>query len=206
MPDFRSQDFKNVLFPVHTITNSMNLYEMYPTVFDFNEFQVQLHPGLSINRIFKYIVYVYDQGSPFYTQIDDLTERKKEAAKEAELKQVRGEFTNETKAILNCENKKVNAMILRYCRIQGKEFANIVASNEAFYQLNLKLLSNNPDDGDAKEKAALDKSITDMAKRLNEKARAFLSQETAKGLKEDLWVLAEDEAANIMISPEDYAV
>jgi hypothetical protein len=206
MADFRSQDFKEILFPVHTLTMSMNLFETYPNLYDFDEFMEVLPPEIPIAKVFKYIVYVYDKKSPFYTQIDDLIDRKKQAALEVDFKLTEdGEFTEEVKAVLNCKNKRVNAMILRYCRIQGKEFTNIVASNEAFYQLNLKLLSNHPDDGDSKSKAALDNDVTNMAKRLSEKARDFLSQETAKGLEEDLWILAEDEAANINISPEDHA-
>ena len=206
MADFRSQDFINILFPVHTLTMSMNLFDTYPKLLDFEEFGMKLPPEIPINKVFKYIVYVYDSRSPFYNQIDDLIDRKKQAAKEVEfLLTEEGEFCPDVKEVLNCENKRVNAMILRYCRMQGKEFTNIVASNEAFYQINLKLLSNDKDSGDAKTKASLDEDATKMAKRLNEKVRDFIRQETAKGLEEDLWILAEEEAANIKIVPEDYA-
>jgi len=90
--------------------------------------------------------------------------------------------------------------------MQSKEFTNIVASNEAFYQINLQLLSNGEGGSDTKEKATLDKLATDMAERLDDKVRKFLSQENSKSIEKDLWVLAEDEAANIKISPEDYAL
>ncbi len=186
MADFRSQDFKEILFPVHTLTMSMHLFDTFPNLLDYEEFGKKLPPELPINKVFKYIVYVYDSRSPFYTQIEDLIERKKQAAKEVNFYLTEeGEFHPEVKAVLNCENKRVNAMILRYCRMQGKEFTNIVASTEAFYQINLKLLSNDKD-SDAKEKAALDDQATKMAKRLNDKVREFLRQETAKGLEEDL--------------------
>ena len=102
-------------------------------------------------------------------------------------------------------------MIIRYCRLQGKDFTNLMASQEAFYQINVQLLSNiqtdNNDDAVAvaKKKAELDKAADDFNERLNEKARRFLTQEIAQGLHDDLWSLAEDEALNINISPEDYA-
>lgn len=207
MADFRSDDFKNLLFPVHTLTMSMNLFDVFPALLDYEEFTKRLPPEIPINKVFKYIVFVYDKKSPFYNQIDDLIQRKKEAAKEVDfLLTEDGEFHKTVLEVLNCENKKVNAMILRYCRIQGKEFTNIVASNEAFYQINLKLLSNDKDSADAKEKASLDEQATKMANRLNEKVREFLSQETAVGLEKDLWILAEEEAANLKITPEDYAL
>jgi len=205
MADFRSQDFKEILFPVHTLTMSMNLFDKFPKLLDYDEFGAKLPPELPIIKVFRYIVYVYDSKSPFYTQIEDLIERKKQAAKEVDFYLTdEGEFHPEVKGVLDCENKRVNAMILRYCRMQGKEFTNIVASTEAYYQINLELLSNDKDD-DAKGKAALDKQATEVGDRLNEKIRNFLREETAKGLEEDLWILAEEEAANIKITPEDYA-
>jgi len=207
MADFRSQDFENLLFPVHTLTMSMNIFDTFPSLLDYDEFGKKLPPEIPINKVFKYIVYVYDKKSPFYNQIDDIITRKKEAAKEVEfLLTEEGEFCSEVKSVLNCENKNVNAMILRYCRMQSKEFTNIVASNEAFYQINLQLLSNGEGGSDTKEKATLDKLATDMAERLDDKVRKFLSQENSKSIEKDLWVLAEDEAANIKISPEDYAL
>ena len=83
-------------------------------------------------------------------------------------------------------------------------------AQEAFYQINLQLLSNIKSETDSAikfstEKAKLDDLATDYSERLDEKARKFLSQETAQGLHDDLWRLAEEEAMNIPITPEDYA-
>jgi len=204
MADFRSQDYKDILFPVHALTSSMDIFETYPKLNDFSEFKKKLKPSLQINKVFKYIVYVYDQKSPFYTQVDDITNRKKEAAVEVDFPTNEdGEFIDEVIDILNCKNLDVNAMIIRYCRIQGQEFTNLAVSQEVFYQVNLQLLTFSDDPA---KKAKLDDDATKMAKRLNEKSRAFLSQETKKSLYDELWSLAEDEAANIKITPEDYAV
>jgi len=188
----------------------MGIFDAFPKLLDYQEFGVQLPGELSINKVFKYIVYAYDQKSPFVTQIDDLVLRKKEAIQEAGFLANNNEFSEVVKKMLNCENEKVNKMIIRYCRLQGKDFTNLVASQEAFYQINAQLLSNIKSDKDdavetAKKKAALDKAADEFNERLDEKARRFLAQETAQELHNNLWSLAEDEALNINISPEDYA-
>lgn len=211
MAHFKSQDFKDMLYPVHTLKRDVDIFKSFPKLKDFEEFGVTLSPTIPITKIFKYIVYAYDQRSPFFTQIEDLRERKILSIKEAGFEPTHQKgFNDSVRMVLNCEHKKVNAMIIRYCRFQGKEFTNLVSSQEAFYQSNLQLLSNiqsKDDDANkvAQEKAKLDELLSKHAERLNEKARKFLSQETAEGLHEDLWKLAEDEAEAIMITPEDYA-
>lgn len=211
MAHFKSQDFKDILYPVHTLKRGMDIFVAFPKLQDFEEFKTPLSAAIPIDKVFKYIVYAYDQRSPFFTQIEDLRERKILAIQEAgfEPNHKKG-FNEAVRMILNCEHKKVNLMIIRYCRLQGQDFTNLISSQEAFYQINLQLLSNiQSDDDDAikfsTDKAKLDELATKHAERLNEKARKFLSQETAEGLHEDLWKLAEDEAANIKLNPEDYA-
>ncbi len=211
MVHFKPVDYKEILYPVHTLKKGMDIFNAFPKLLDYKEFGIKLPGELSINKVFKYIVYAYDQKSPFVTQIDDLVLRKKEAVQEAGFMAKNNSFSAVVKDMLNCENEKVNKMIIRYCRLQGKDFTNLMASQEAFYQINVQLLSNiqtdNNDDAVAvaKKKAELDKAADDFNGRLNEKARRFLTQETAQGLHDDLWSLAEDEALNINISPEDYA-
>jgi hypothetical protein len=211
MVHFKPIDYKEILYPVHTLKKGMGIFESFPKLFDHDEFGVTLPPTLPFDKVFRYIVYAYDQKSPFVTQIDDLITRKKEAVQEAGFIAKNNSFSAVVKDMLNCENEKVNKMIIRYCRLQGKDFTNLMASQEAFYQINVQLLSNiqtdNNDDAVAvaKKKAELDKAADDFNERLNEKARRFLTQEIAQGLHDDLWSLAEDEALNINISPEDYA-
>lgn len=211
MAHFKSQDFKDILYPVHTIGRGVDILKSFPKLADFEEFTVPLSSSIPFNKIFKYIVYAYDKKSPFFTQVEDLRERKILSMHEAgfESNHKKG-FNEAVRMVLNCEHKKVNSMIIRYCRFQGMEFTNLAASQEAFYNSNLQLLSNIQSEDDdankvAQDKAKLDELLTKHAERLNEKARGFLSQETAIGLHEELWVLVEDEAANIKLTPEDYA-
>jgi hypothetical protein len=189
----------------------VDIFVVFPKLNDFDEFKAKLPPTLPKDKVFKYIVYAYDQKSPFYTQIEDLVERKKAAVREAGFEPThKSGFNENVKQMLNCEFKEINLMIIRYCRLQGRDFTNLIASQEAFYQSNVQLISNIKDVGDdankvAQDKSKLDELLTKHAERLNEKARKFLSQETAQGLHDDLWSMAEEEAMNIKITPEDFA-
>ena len=210
MVNFKPTDYKEILYPIHTLKRGMDIFEAFPKLFDYEEFGVVLPPKLPIEKVFRYIVYTYDQKSPFVLQIDDLIQRKKESVQAAGFIPQNNSFAPEVKTMLNCQNEKINKMIIRYCRLQGKDFTNLMASQEAFYQINVQLLSNIKSDTDdavevAKKKAALDKAADEFNERLDEKARRFLTQETAQELHDSLWSLAEDEALNISISPEDYA-
>ncbi len=210
MVHFKNQDYKEILYPVHTLKMGVDIFDSFPKLLDYEEFGVRLPASLPLDKVFKYIVYTYDQKSPFVLQIDDLIQRKKEAIQEAGFVARNNIFPEAVKKILNCENEKINEMIIRYCRLQGKDFTNLVASQEAFYQINIQLLSNIKTDNDdavevAKKKAALDKAADEFNERLDEKARRFLTQETAQSLHNSLWSLAEDEALAIKVTPEDYA-
>lgn len=210
MPHFKTKDFNDLLFPVHTLKSGMDIFSVFPTLKEYTEFTIPLSATIPFLKVFKYIVFTYDEKSPFFRQIEDLVERKKAAILEAGFKVNKdGAFSDSVKSILNCEDGRVNKMIIRYCRLQGKDFTNLIASQEAFYQINAELMKGIGQDEDAltvvTKKATLDKLADEFNERLNEKARNFLSQEVAQGLHNDLWTLAEDESAKITITPEDYS-
>jgi hypothetical protein len=161
--------------------------------------------------LFKYIVFAYDSKSPYVTQIDNLKERKIQAAIDAGFttSHSRG-FSDTVIMMLNCQIEAVNAMIIRYLRIQGKDITGLAVDQEVYYELNLRVLrklagDETEKDAQAKAKAALSLDKDKMRIRLEENARSFLEQETAQGLHETLWKLAEDEIVNIQLTPEDYA-
>lgn len=211
MADFKSKDFDNILYPVHTLKKGMDLFSQFDELLNYKEFTEKIPQSTPIERVFKYIVFAYDSKSPYVTQINDLTERKIEAAKDAGFRTTHEKgFSDTVVKILNCQNDKVNAMIIRYLRMQGKDITGLAVDQEVYYQLNLRVLrglSGTEDDKDAqaKVKAELSEKKDKMRLRLEENARNFLEQEKAQGLHEKLWELAENEAEHIKLTPEDYA-
>lgn len=204
---FKSQDFKDMLYPIHTLKKGEYVLNAFDQLMDYEEFRLE-NPPIPLDPLMRYIIYAYDQKSPFVTQIEDLVERKKQAMLEAGVVPGKNGFNEKTKRVLNCEDGRSNKAIIRYCRLQGKDLTGLIASQEAFYQINLQLITNDPSDedklGTAEKKAKLDNLASQFNTRLDEKARSFLTQETANGLHKDLWSLADDEAM-INLTPEDYA-
>ena len=108
MVHFKNQDYKEILYPVHTLKMGVDIFDSFPKLLDYEEFGVRLPASLPLDKVFKYIVYTYDQKSPFVLQIDDLIQRKKEAIQEAGFVARNNIFPEAVKKILNCENEKIN--------------------------------------------------------------------------------------------------
>ena len=211
MSDFKSKDFDNILYPVHTLKKGMDLFTQFPQLLDHQEFTKNLPASTPIDKVFKYIVFVYDSKSPYVTQISDLTDRKIQAAKDAGFRTNHSHgFSDTVIKMLNCQIDSVNEMIIRYLRIQGKDITGLAVDQEVYYQLNLRVLrglvgDEAEKDAQAKVKAQLSLDKDKMRIRLEENSRNFLEQEVAQGLHDKLWEIAGDEAEKIMLTPEDYA-
>lgn len=211
MAEFKSKDFENILYPVHTLKKGMDIFDILPELLDYKEFTLPIPASIKREKLFTYIVYAYDSKSPYVTKIDNIKDRKIQAALDAGFRTTDAKgFTDSVLKMLNCENDNINEMIIRYLRIQGKDITGLAVDQEAYYQINLRIirgLAGNDDEKDkqAEAKAKLSKQKDDMRLRLEENARNFLEQEIAIGLHKKLWELAEDEAEFIKLTPEDYA-
>ena len=211
MAEFKAKDFDGLLYNVTLVKKSVHIFEAFPTLLNHKEFGLKLPSSLPIEKVFPYIVYVYDKKSPYVTLIDDLRERKIQAAKDAGFRVTSKKgFTDSVISMLNCEIDSVNEMIIRYLRMQGKDITGLAVDQETYYQINLQLIKGIEDDDEdknktAKAKAELSKTASEMRVRLEEDARNFLQEEVAKGLHDKLWDLAGEEAEYIKLTPEDYA-
>lgn len=211
MSDFKSKDFENILYPVHTLKKSMDLFTEYHQLLDHKEFTKTLPASTPIEKVFKYIVFVYDSKSPYVTQISDLTDRKIQAAKDSGFRTTHTNgFSDTVIKMLNCQIDPINEMIIRYLRMQGKDITGLAVDQEVYYQLNLRVLrglvgDEAEKDAQAKIKAQLSLDKDKMRLRLEENSRNFLQQEVAQGLHDKLWEIAGDEAEKIKLTPEDYA-
>ena len=214
MVEFKPKDFDGLLYNVHALKKSMGIFDAYPDLLSHKEFALKVPASLPINKVFSYIVFVYDKKSPYVTLIDELRARKLQAALDCGFRTThqRG-FSDSVISMLNCENDNINEMIVRYLRLQGKDITGLAVDQEAYYQINLQIIKGidkSKDDDEktklAKAKAELSKVSGEMRTRLETAARDFLEGEVAQGLHDKLWDLAENEAEYIKLTPEDYAV
>ena len=214
MSEFKAKDFDKILYPVHKLKKGADIFESYPNLLDYPEFTEsinKLSASTPIDKVFKYIVFIYDSKSPYVTQISDLTTRKIQAAKDVGFRTNHASgFSSSVVSMLNCQSDVINEIIIRYLRLQGKDITGMAVDQEVYYQLNRRVLrglvgNEDEKDAQAKIKAQLSLEKDKMRIRLDETARNFLQQEVAQGLHDKLWEIAGEEAEHIKLTPEDYA-
>ena len=131
--EFSDKDFDLMFFDVHNMTDRENILIRYSTLANFPEFTIL--PGLNLNKIFKYIVYMYDYRSPLRSIIEDWKVRKYNAMLLAgyEINE-NGDFPPEVNEVLMNDNIEVMRMIFRYARITMGELYMELIAQQAGYQ------------------------------------------------------------------------
>lgn len=107
-------DFSNMLCNVMALAPKQNPLEEFDFLKKHKEFHV---PTLQLNKIktLKYLCLVYDRGSPLHDAYKDLWRRKMIAAELAQfVKEPGGRYKEVVEDMMKCNNKVVNAMIMRY--------------------------------------------------------------------------------------------
>lgn len=107
-------DYSNMMCNVMALPAGKDPLEEFDFLRKHDEFHVPL-VQLNKKKVLRYICLVYDKGSPLHDIYTDLW-RKKMAAAELALfmKEDNGRFNGKVEEMMRCENKYVNAMILRY--------------------------------------------------------------------------------------------
>lgn len=209
---YEEEDFGDLLFNVHKVPKKENVVDHFPELGKHPEFQEQLG-GLEVHRdrIFRYIVYKYDRNSPLL-DIDDFIKRKITAAQLAGFRpNASGQFSAHVRWFLRGSNPIVNAMIIRYCRMQyPKKWGLIVAGNEAYYNLLLDLATKDKSGSAVKEagkKQDLFMKANDMVQKLESMTQELFNGDESQLLDEDLYRVVEEEATKAQrMSPENMAI
>jgi hypothetical protein len=210
--DFKVEDFKGMLYDIIRVPVDRKLKTVFKDLGAIPEFNKRL-PMSSVARpldpdiMLRYVMYAYDRKSPL--QRLPMNRRKIRAAELAAVPTYHGQYDKFMQQIFRCENVIVNAMIIRYCRMQyPRKFAFLVTGNEAFFNTLNELLNYKPQDEDILKQTELKGKIFNQVKlmvsHLDELASELLSGDTSQGLAEDLMRIAEGEITQKM-SPEDYA-
>lgn len=210
--DFKVEDFKGMLYDIIRIPLDRKIKTVYKDLAGVAEFNRRI-PGSSTQRpieadvMLRYVMYCYDRKSPL--QRLPMLRRKIKAAELASVPTYNGQYDSHMQQVFRCENRVVNDMIIRFCRMQyPRKYAFLVTGNEAFFNTLTELLNYKPNDDDVLKQTELKGKIFNQAKamvtHLDELATEILSNDTSQGLVEDLIRTAEGEITHKM-SPEDYA-
>lgn len=134
---FSKKDFERMMYNPRNIPGKKKVLHHFPELGKLPAWRRNLNT-LPKDSVLKYILCVYDKGSPFREKYNtDIVRRKLEAALEAGfVPDENGQFEEEVERMMRWENNKVNAMIIEYVRHhRSHKFAYLVAIEESFYRL-----------------------------------------------------------------------
>lgn len=197
--DFSKKDFEKMLIPVHEIPDKGTFIENTP-LHKFSDFKngIRLR-SLSTNKLVKWIACVYDKESPF-NKFTNLNERKLAALEycRIDLKKRDGEYNDDVIRVLQCTNKKVNAMIISYARaLNDSKYALILALQQRYYNELENIQNGNP---------TARVNIKILQSELSEEQLEFLNQDNSKNLFKDLEEIVTFENIERRLRPEGIAI
>lgn len=131
---FTDRDFKDLMVPIHKLPDQTDPLKYFDKLKRLKSFRKKIQ---SINKlkIIKYIIYLYDQNSPFNKHIIEPTERMFAAAEYSGFKVDKDkDLSEELKEMFLGKNELVNKMIVDYLRIhKTSKWALVKANEKMFY-------------------------------------------------------------------------
>lgn len=130
------------------------------------------YPHGDRNYIIRYIIYLYDPGSPLRAEIEDYAKRQVEAALLAGFEQnTKGEFKSDRiKQVLAGDCTEVTDMIVDFLiQLDNRAYAQLVAGEQTFYNNIRALMKRGNYDDDTKELKSIEvkEKITDFNEKLD---------------------------------------
>jgi hypothetical protein len=192
--EFHESDFSKLIFPVHNMPDNIDPVKQFDRLKKWPELNLT-GPILKRNKIFRWIVYVYDKESPFRIKVGDITKRKLEVAKYVKLIDDFKSISDDVKEIVTGENKEINKAIVAYIRLhRNSKYALVVGLDNKFYEDLLKIHNG----GTPKD------SISDTQRELEEAVSELLNQDNTPALIDTLFSYIEDDRINYL-RPEGMA-
>lgn len=205
-----------MMFDVTEIEEGQHVLQVFPALQTFPEFKEQFEEiadeQIDHDMLLKYIFLLYDHESPL-RQHDNLIKRKLEAAQIAGFQvDEKGFFEPEVDAAMKGFNKNVNAMIIRFCRMQGSStYSALVTVNEAYYY-KLQLVLSAPSDHKNKSEIELERvkgqlwqQSKEMMVDIAQLTKDLLNEDNSPYLKKDLFCVIDKESQELLLTPEKMA-
>lgn len=207
--EFSKEDFIKLAFPIHLMEEGELVLEKFPRL--KNVFKnIIIMDGdkvvdIDINKVIKYIIFVYDKGSPLLTKFESLVTRKVTGAALAGFDHT-NEFEKEVELMMKCKLSSINNMIIGYCRLmRSRLFSLIVASNESFHNTLQELMNYkvSKEDvlGDNKQKMDLVERAKKTFDNIDSWSSELLSKDTNTDLQDTLYTIVDE--SDLQLSPEE---
>jgi len=190
--EFQASDFSKLMFPILSMPDNIDPIKHFPKLEKWEEFHnPEEKKPWSIqkkNKIFRYIVLMYDKESPFRVKIDSLTRRKVEVSKYVKLIADAKNVPEDVMEIIQGKNERVNKMVIAYARMHRNSLYSLILGLEKqFYGDLLKIEGNTKSDS----------NISDTQKKLEEKTIEFLNQDNTPLLQDELFAYIEEQRLSL---------
>jgi hypothetical protein len=182
--EFQKSDFAKLMFPIVDMPDDVDPVKFFKRLQRWEEYYNTKWPILKKNKVFRYIVLMYDKESPFRERITDLNQRKIEAARFVKLitdpKIVPGDIMD----IMVGMDQKFNTMVIAYVRMhRDSKYALVVGLENLFYADLLKTQA-----GETPKKP-----IHETQENLENAIIELLNQDNSPQLKRELFEFMENE-------------
>lgn len=196
MAEWKATDFTALMFNVYAIPEGKSVLKHFAKLEQINEFRLPL--VLNKDKAIKYIVYLYDKGSPL-NKISNLLQRKMEACKLAGFSvDDNGGFEKDVEDMIKGTNKSVNKMIVAYLKLHlNFKYTSLKTKEQAHSVLCLNIFN-----GDADDKVI--KTITLLENDIQRLTNELLNDDNNIALANELYKTIQDE--QIELRPEDIAM
>lgn len=196
--DFEDLDYTKMMCNVMSIPLSKNPEDEFEIFRKYKEFNEKMNPTPEVDRkkLFRYFPLVYDKHSPLHV-ITDLKKMKGKAAELAGFKrQDDGSFLSNVMEILECSNREVNQMIIRYVVLhKSAKYHQWVVLREAHEKLSINIIED-------PKKSNVD-SFNDVSERLDSTQQELLSGDNNQKLQESMYDYHFEN--ELQLRPEDMA-
>lgn len=209
--EFQSEEFAKLTFPIFTLGKNDLVLEKFPRLKTvFNNVVIKSEEkilSIDINKVIRYIIFVYDKGSPLIKKIDNLVTRKITGAILAGF-EYQDSFERDVDLMMKCRISDINTMIVKYCRLmKSRLYSLVVVSNESFNGTLEEIMSYKTGGkkslDDQKKKMELIDQAKTTADNIDEWSLQLLSFDTNEQLKEEFYTIVDE--SDLKLSPEENA-
>lgn len=199
--EFKTEDFDKLFIRVDLLTKNEDPLDVFPKLQNYKKLNVILDQDLDYNRVFRFVVYLYDKNSPF-RNIKDIGLRRVEAAEFVGFNKSGNGFIPQYMDIITWKNDVVNAMAVEYCRMQKSiTFSKMCMREEWLYR-------QYEDIGGvvyekASDKANAYKQLGTMENDLENMIQDFLNEDNTYTMQVKVMEFIEEE--RIVVKPETIA-
>ncbi|MGD0340525.1 MAG: hypothetical protein ABSA76_02290 [Bacteroidales bacterium] len=193
---FHSKEYQSLMFNIDRIPEGATVLQFFKDLGKIKEFKIDAGLGIDNDKLMRYVILMYDKGSPYRRKFTDVLKRKIEVAHDCEFETVEGgNFLPPVENFLKGKNEKVNKKIVAYVRMhRNYKYSYLVTIDESYYALMLEILG-----GETKKIA----SAKDVQGELEETLLEILNQDNNPYLRDEILRYMEED--RLALRPEDIA-